>query len=82
MMTSREALIRGIIRAIAKGHTHNIDPAYITDFINQVQKDSPELLVAEGLQHADLLNNRQNPGPIRSRPGVRRRPQAHAEVRD
>ena len=79
-MTAREALLRGIVRAIAQGHTHSVDPAHVTDFINQLQKDSPELLVAEGLQHVSSLNNRQQTGPVSTRARLRNRPQSQTEI--
>ena len=46
-MTAREALLRGILRDIRKGHTYNVAPEHIEAFLQQLEADSPELLAEE-----------------------------------
>ena len=60
-MTAREALLRIAANGIAQGHAHSVSPADISHFLDQLQKDSPEILVAAGLQQSAAVITGRNP---------------------
>ena len=64
-MSARQALLRIVANGIAKGHAHGIDPAHVSNFLNQLQEDSPEIIVAAGLQKTGSLDQDQKVRPAR-----------------
>ena len=51
-VTAREALLRIALRAIAEGHADHVGVTDIAEFLHEVERDSPELLVSCGLKSA------------------------------